>query len=90
MFATGSASSDAVSVHPDHTGGGIASSLVGQLETGARMQALDELEVVSSHNGRPFYESLGYWPVGETERAIDGVTPEFDGMRKALDSNWPT
>lgn len=90
VLATDRASIDAVYVHPDHTGEGIATSLVRQLETRARMCGLDELTIVSSHNASRFYESLGYWHVDETERDIDGVTVTFDVMRKYLDSNWPT
>lgn len=76
---------DAVYVDPDHAGKGIGSSLLGQLETRARMMGLDRLTVVSSLNARPFYESLGYEPFESRTRTIDGTDLEFVAARKALD-----
>jgi ribosomal protein S18 acetylase RimI-like enzyme len=81
---------DAAYVHPDHVRGGIASSLVSQLETRAQMRDIAELTVVASLNATAFYESLGYWRVGEETRTIDGVDVDFAVMRKHLETNWPS
>lgn len=75
---------DAVFVHPDSMGEGIATSLVKQLETRAQMRSISALTIVSSLNAKPFYESLGYSQRGEKTRTIDGVDIEFAVMRKAL------
>ena len=76
---------DAAYVHPDHARGGIATSLVGQLETRAGMRDIDELDVVASLNAVPFYESLGYWRLETETRDIGGVEIDFAVMRKHLD-----
>jgi putative acetyltransferase len=78
---------DAVFVHPEYARGGIASSLVRQLEMRARMQNIEELSIVASLNARPFYESLGYSNVGTKIRAIDGVDIEFVVMHRRLDTD---
>lgn len=78
---------DAVYVHPAYARGGIASSLVRQLEMRARMQRIEELSIVASLNARPFYESLGYRNVGTKVRAIDGVDIEFAVMHRRLDAD---
>lgn len=80
---------DAAYVDPAFARGGIATTLVRQLETSARLAGIDELEIVASHNATEFYAGLGYWRFGDTTRAIDGETLEFAVMRKSLDSNWP-
>ena len=76
---------DAVFVVPEYTGDGIATSLVRQFESRARMRAVPELKIVSSLNAKPFYESLGYWDFGRKDRTIDGVEIEFAIMRKLFD-----
>lgn len=76
---------DAVFVHPDHMGEGIAGSLVRQFETRARMVALPELKIVASMNAKSFYESLDYWDFGTQTRSIDGQEIEFAIMRKMFD-----
>lgn len=76
---------DAVFVHPDHAGEGIASSLVRQFESRARVRGAPELKIVSSLNARSFYTSLEYWDFGRKTRDIDGVEVEFAIMRKVLD-----
>ena len=76
---------DAVFVDPGHAGRGIASSLVRQFESRARMRAAPELTIVSSLNAKSFYESLGYWDFGRKTRTIDGVDIEFAIMRKIFD-----
>jgi len=76
---------DAVYVHPDCSGEGIATSLVKQFESRARMGSVPELKIVSSLNARPFYESLGYWDFGRTTREIEGVELEFAIMRKVFE-----
>jgi putative acetyltransferase len=75
---------DAVYVHPESSRQGIASSLVGQLESRARMHDIDELKIVSSLNAKSFYERLGYWDFGTKIRTIDGVEVEFAIMHKQL------
>ena len=73
---------DAIFIHPDYTGEGIASSLVKQFETRARMQDLPEITIVSSMNARSFYQSLDYWDFGTKTRTINGTEIEFAIMRK--------
>lgn len=75
---------DALYVHPDHAGNGIATSLVGQLEMRARMYDITELELVSSLNAKSFYEELGYWDFGEEIRSMDGTEIPFVLMRKRV------
>jgi GNAT superfamily N-acetyltransferase len=76
---------DAVFVHPEHMGKGLASSLVRQFETRAQMADLPELKIVSSKNAKPFYQSLDYWDFGSITRSINGVDVEFSIMRKIFD-----
>lgn len=78
---------DAVFVHPEHSGNGIATSLVGQLESRALMHDIEELKIVSSLNAKSFYQRLGYWEFGAEERTIDGVEIQFAIMRKRLDAS---
>lgn len=78
---------DAVFVDPEYAGEGIASSLVRQFESRARMRAVSELKIVSSLNAKPFYESLEYWNFGRKTRIIDGVELEFAIMRKMFDGD---
>jgi GNAT superfamily N-acetyltransferase len=80
---------DAAYVHPEYARGGIATSLVRQLEMRARMRDIDELEIVASLNARPFYESLGYWTVGTKTRSVGGADIDFLVMCKHLDSDPP-
>ena len=76
---------DAVFVDPGYTGRGLGSSLVGQLETRARMLGLTDLTVVSSRNARQFYESLGYEVTDSRTRTIEGVELGFVAVEKAID-----
>lgn len=75
---------DALFVHPDYMNQGIATSLVSQLESRARMHDISEVEIVSSLNAKPFYEKLEYWDFGRKTRSIDGCDIEFAIMRKHL------
>jgi putative acetyltransferase len=75
---------DAVFVHPDHGGQGIATSLVRQLETRAQMHGISGLTIVSSLNALSFYESLGYRKSGHKTRTIDSETMEFAIVEKGL------
>jgi len=77
---------DGLYVRPQHSGAGIATSLVGQLESRARMHDIQELEIVSSLNAKSFYQGLDYWDFGSKTMAIDGVEIEFAIMRKQLGS----
>lgn len=77
---------DAVFVRPRFQGEGIATSLVGQLESRARMHGIGALAIVSSLNARAFYEKLDYWDFGSETRRIDDVELEFSIMRKHLDN----
>jgi len=81
---------DAVYVRPRFQGEGIATSLVGQLESRARMHGVDELTIVASLNAGAFYEKLDYWDFGSETRTIDGVDVEFAIMRKHLDNRPAT
>ncbi|MXR50569.1 GNAT family N-acetyltransferase [Halovenus sp. WSH3] len=76
---------DAVFVRPEFAGGGVASSLVSQLESRARVRGATALTLVSSLNAGPFYESLQYRESGRQTRSIDGTEVEFAVMRKSLD-----
>lgn len=78
---------DAVFVDPSYAGNGVASSLVRQFESRARMRAVPELTIVSSLNAKGFYESLQYWDFGRKTRQIDGVDIEFAIMRKQFQTN---
>lgn len=75
---------DAVFVRPASQGTGVATSLVRQFESRARMQAVAELKILSSLNAKSFYESLDYWDFGRKHRTIDGVEIEFAIMRKVF------
>ena len=77
---------DALYVRPDYSGEGIATSLVGQLESRARMYDLDRLEIVSSLNAKSFYEGLNYWQFDTKTRTIKGVELPFAIMIKHLDT----
>lgn len=79
---------DAVFVHPEHRGQGIASSLVGQLELQAQMHGISALKIVASLNAKSFYSSLNYWLFGTRTRTIDGTDVEFAILRKTLDIDW--
>lgn len=79
---------DAVFIHPDYRGHGIASTLLGQLELQAQMHGIPELKIVASLNAKSFYTSLNYWDFGTETRTIDGVDVEFAIMRKTLDTDW--
>jgi putative acetyltransferase len=76
---------DAIFVHPEYSGEGIATSLVKQFESRARMGGVPELKIVSSLNARSFYESLGYWDFGRTTQDIGGAELEFAIMRKVFE-----
>jgi GNAT superfamily N-acetyltransferase len=78
---------DALYVRPGYSGEGIATSLVGQLESRARMRGVEEIEIISSLNARPFYETLGYRTCGAKHRSIDGADLEFAVMRKQIGSD---
>lgn len=75
---------DALFIHPDHMGEGIATSLVAQLESRARMRSIDEITIVSSLNAKSFYESVGYRECGSKTRTIEDEAIEFAVMKKQL------
>lgn len=76
---------DAIYVHPEYMGEGIAHSLVRQFEIRSKMVGLEELKIMSSLNAKGFYETLGYWPFGRKVRSINGHDIEFAVMRKTFD-----
>lgn len=80
---------DAIYVHPDHHGEGVATSLVKQLEASARLRAITELDIVAARNAVGFYESLGYWRLDEEVTTIEDVEVEFVRMRKDLSEPDP-
>jgi GNAT superfamily N-acetyltransferase len=76
---------DAVYVHPDHHGQGVATALVKQLELSARFQGIEEIDIVAARNAVPFYESVGYWRLDDEVTTIDDVDVAFVRMRKHVD-----
>lgn len=80
---------DAIYVHPNHHGEGVATSLVKQLEASARVQGIAELDVVAARNAVGFYESLGYWRLDEEVTTIEDVEVEFVRTRKDLSEPDP-
>lgn len=76
---------DAIFVHPEYMGEGIAESLVRQFETRAKMVGLQELKIMASLNAKGFYESLGYWDFGTKMRSINDHEIEFAVMRKMFE-----
>lgn len=75
---------DAVFIHPDHDRQGIATSLVKQLESRARMDGIDSVTLVSSLNAESFYHQLGYRTVRTDTRSIGGLDIEFVVMETEL------
>ncbi|MFB6143448.1 MAG: GNAT family N-acetyltransferase [Halorientalis sp.] len=75
---------DAVYVHPDHHGEGLATALVKQLELSARFQGIEELDIVAARNAVPFYQSVGYWQLEDEVVTVEDVDVEFVRMRKDL------
>lgn len=71
----------AVYVHPDHSGAGVGSALLSELEGMARGRGMEELALQSSLNAVAFYERAGYERVGEAESP--GGLPVVE-MRKPL------
>ncbi len=80
---------DAVYVHPDHHGKGIATVLVKQLELSAEFQEIVELDVMAAKNAVPFYRSVGYWRLDDEVTTIEDVDLELVRMRKQLDPADP-
>jgi putative acetyltransferase len=80
---------DAVYVHPDHHGNGIATVLVKQLELSARFQEVPELDIMAAKNAVPFYRSVGYWRLDDEVTTIDDVDLELVRLRKRLDDTDP-
>ncbi|WP_136716993.1 GNAT family N-acetyltransferase [Halorientalis salina] len=80
---------DAVYVHPDHHGNGIATVLVKHLELSAEFQGVLELDIMAARNAVPFYRSVGYWRLDAEVTTIDDVDLEFVRMRKRLDETDP-
>ncbi|MFD1586565.1 GNAT family N-acetyltransferase [Halorientalis brevis] len=76
---------DAVYVHPDHHGRGIATVLVKQLELSAEFQGIVELDVMAAKNAVAFYRSVGYWRLDDEVTTIEDVDLELVRMRKDLD-----
>lgn len=80
---------DAVYVHPDHHGKGIATVLIKQLELSAEFQGILELDVMAAQNAVPFYHSVGYWRLDDEVTTIEDVDLELVRMRKQLDPTDP-
>jgi N-acetylglutamate synthase-like GNAT family acetyltransferase len=80
---------DAVYVHPDHHGGGVATAMLKQLELSAEFQEISELDVMAARNAVPFYKSVGYWQLDDEVTTIEDVDLELVHMRKDLDSPDP-
>jgi putative acetyltransferase len=75
---------DAVYVHPDHHGHGVATALVKQLELSAQFQGIERIDIVAARNAVPFYESVGYWRLDDEVTTIEDVDVVFVRMRKHL------
>jgi putative acetyltransferase len=73
---------DAVYVHPDHHGHGVATALVKQLELSAQFQGIETIDIVAARNAVPFYESVGYWRLDDEVTTIEDVDVVFVRMRK--------
>jgi putative acetyltransferase len=74
----------ALYIQPDQRGTGIGSRLLGQIETTAKLNGADTLDLLASRNAVSFYAEQGY-ELGETvERDIDGETLTFVAMETAL------
>ncbi|SDF30664.1 GNAT family N-acetyltransferase [Halorientalis regularis] len=73
---------DAVYVHPDHHGHGVATALVKQLELSAQFQGIEQIDIVAARNAVQFYESVGYWQLDDEVTTIEDVSVEFVRMRK--------
>ena len=80
---------DAVYVHPDHHGNGIATALLKQLELSAEFQGVLELDVMAAQNAVQFYRSVGYWQLDDEVTTIEDVDLELVHMRKQLDPTNP-
>ncbi|WP_193767603.1 GNAT family N-acetyltransferase [Halorientalis pallida] len=78
---------DAVYVHPDHHGHGVATALVKQLELSAQFQGIETIDIVAARNAVPFYESVGYWQLDDEVTTIEDVDVVFVRMRKHLDDD---
>jgi putative acetyltransferase len=75
---------DAVYVHPDHHGHGVATALVKQLELSAQFQGIENIDIVAARNAVPFYESVGYWQLDDEVTTIEDVDVVFVRMRKHM------
>jgi len=75
---------DAVYVHPDHHGRGIATALVKHLELSAEFQGIGELDVVAARNAVSFYESIGYRRIEDETATMGDVDVTFVRMRRRL------
>jgi GNAT superfamily N-acetyltransferase len=80
---------DALYVHPDFHGRGIATALLKQLELSAEFQEVERLDIMAAVNAVPFYESAGYWELEDEETTIEDVDMKFVRMRKQLPPEDP-
>lgn len=74
----------ALYIEPDERGTGIGSTLLGHIETSARMNGADTLDLLASRNAVGFYEDNGYERSRTVEREIDGECLEFVAMAAEL------
>lgn len=74
----------ALYIEPERRGTGIGSTLLGHIESSARMNGADALDLLASRNAVGFYEDSGYERDGTVRREIDGETLEFVAMEKEL------
>ncbi len=75
---------DAVYIHPNHHGHGVATALVEQLELSAQFHDIEDIDVVAARNAVPFYESVGYWQLDDEVTTIEDVDVVFVRMRKHI------
>lgn len=80
---------DALYVNPFYADMGIGTTILGQLETAARMAGVETLELSSSVTAAPFYERHGYERTGRKDREINGVVLPFTTMRRRLAPESP-
>lgn len=71
-------------IRPGRDGAGIGSTLLGHIESSARMSGVESLDLLASRNAVGFYEANGYERRGTVDREIHGETLTFVRMETDL------